>query len=470
MSLSLKIYHKLPAWSQSLAASLRGYYLSSWRYDKRTEKLVEAALERDCWSAKEWRDFRENRLEFILNRAATEVPFYREQWAERRRSGDKSSWEMLENWAILEKQTLRTRATEFVADDCRREKMYHEHTSGTTGTSLNLWSSAETVKLWYALFEARCRRWYGVSRRDRWAILGGQLIVPVSTRKPPFWVWNAGMNQLYLSSYHLAPDLINHYLDAIAKYRVTYILGYSSALYALAQEVLRQKRKDVQLKVAMTNAEPLFDYQRETISEAFNCPVRETYGMAEVVAAASDCDRGRLHQWLDTGVIETDSTDKSQTEDFICTGLINADMPLIRYRVGDCGSFSDQQCDCGRTLPLIEKIEGRSDDLLYTTDGRRVGRLDPVFKNDLPVNEAQIIQKSLKQIVVRLVPADGFNQQAAKNLADRIRERMGDVEVIFETVTEIPRTERGKFRAVICNLSADERLTLKNQGENLCVE
>lgn len=459
MSVSLKIYHKMPAWSRTVAASLRGYYLNSWRYDKNTEKLVEEVLERDFWSEKEWREWRENRLSLILNRAAAQVPFYREQWAKRRQNGDNASWEYLENWQILEKQTLRERSAEFVADGCRREKMYHEHTSGTTGTSLNLWSTAETVKLWYALFEARCRRWYGVSRRDRWAILGGQLIVPAQNRKPPFWVWNAGLNQLYLSSYHLAPDLINHYLDAIAKYRVSYILGYSSALYALAQEVLRANRKDIQLKVAISNAEPLFDYQRETISEAFNCPVRETYGMAEIVAAASDCEMGRLHQWSDVGIIESNLSDKISAEDFICTGLINADMPLVRYRVGDCGSFSAEKCVCGRTLPLIEKIEGRSDDVLYTTDGRRIGRLDPVFKNDLPVKEAQIIQKSLKKIVVRIIPADNFDQKSAKDLSDRIRERMGDVEVILETVTEIPRTERGKFRAVICELPINERTT-----------
>lgn len=457
MSLSMRIYHKMPAWSRNFAASLRGYYLSSWRYDKHTEKLVEEALERDFWSEKQWRDFRENRLSFVLNRAATQVPFYRELWSERRRKGDQSSWENLENWQILEKQTLREHAAKFVADDCRREKMFHDHTSGTTGTSLNLWSTAETVKFWYALFEARSRRWYGVSRRDHWAILGGQLVVPVSNRKPPFWVWNAGLNQLYLSSYHLAPDLIKHYIDAIAKYRVSYILGYSSALYTLAQEIIRQKRNDIRLAVVITNAEPLFGFQRETISEAFHCPVRETYGMAEIVTAAGDCEQGRLHQWLDVGIIERKSAEKNGAEDFICTGLINADMPLIRYRVGDCGSFSDDECACGRTLPLIEKIEGRSDDILLTADGRRVGRLDPIFKNDLPVKEAQIIQKSLKKIVVRIVPFDEFNRQTQESLSKEIRQRLGDVEVILETVKEIPRTERGKFRAVICELPLSER-------------
>ena len=89
MSISLQIYHKLPPWARSFAASLRGFYLNSWRYDANTEKLVEEILERDYWGEKQWKNWQENRLSFILNRAATKVPFYREQWAERRRNGDK---------------------------------------------------------------------------------------------------------------------------------------------------------------------------------------------------------------------------------------------------------------------------------------------------------------------------------------------------------------------------------------------
>jgi phenylacetate-CoA ligase len=71
MSISLQIYHKMPGWSRTLAASLRGYYLNSWRYDKHTETLVEEALERDFWSAEQWREWQEKRLSFILQLAAS---------------------------------------------------------------------------------------------------------------------------------------------------------------------------------------------------------------------------------------------------------------------------------------------------------------------------------------------------------------------------------------------------------------
>lgn len=466
MSRLLKIYHRLPSWSRSFAASFHGYYLNSWRYDAQTEKLVEETLERDYWSKKEWDEWQSRRLVFILQRAATKVPYYRQQWAERRRNGDKSSWDYLENWTILEKLTLRARGAEFVADDCQISKMYCDHTSGTTGTSLNLWLTAQTVKHWYAMFEARWRRWYGISRQDRWAILGGQLVTPIRQRKPPFWVWNAGLNQLYMSSYHLSPELTKYYVEALVKHRVKYVWGYSSALYSLAQEIVRQGRKDIRMEVAVTNAEPLFDYQREIIAAGFNCPVRETYGMAEMVAAASECSHNRLHQWLDAGIIETNrqSNQSTQFADFICTGLVNSDMPLIRYRVGDCGSLSGEKCDCGKTLPLFEKIEGRVDDMLLTKDGRQVGRLDPVFKSDLPIIEAQIIQQTLEDILVRYVPDLDFTRQTADVLSERIRERLGDVKLTFEEVSEIPRTSNGKFRAVICNLSDEERATVNRRN------
>ena len=212
----LDLYHNLPGPVRSIAASLRGYYLRSWRYNQKTARAAEEALEREQWSDGRWDSWQKNRLSFVLHRAATRVPYYREYWANRRRRGDLASWEYLENWPILEKEHVRDNPSAFMADDCDIRRMFREHTSGTTGKPLNLWWSMETVREWYALVEARCRYWNGVSRHNRWGMIGGQLVTPVSQRDPPFWVWNKGLNQLYMSSYHLAPDLLGSYLDAMS--------------------------------------------------------------------------------------------------------------------------------------------------------------------------------------------------------------------------------------------------------------
>jgi phenylacetate-CoA ligase len=455
----LKFYYYMPPFFRSIFASLHGFYLKSWRYNSKTEEFIEATLEREHWSSKQWKLWRENQLSLVLHRAATQVPYYREQWARRRRHGDRASWEYLENWPILDKETVQQNSTAFVADDCNINNMYCDHTSGTTGKPLEIWIDRKTVQVWYAIFEARCRRWHGVSRHDRWAILGGRLIAQVNLRKPPFWIWNAGLNQLYMSSYHLSPDLIIYYLDALKHYNIKYILGYTSSLYALAQVVLERRRTDLKMAVVITNAEPVYKYQKNLIARAFQCQVRETYGMAEIVAAACECKSDQLHLWPEIGWVEVMDEDQPVAHgfsgEFVSTGLLNIDMPLIRYRTGDRGikATLNKSCDCGRNLPLLSSIEGRVDDILYTTDDRYIGRLDPVFKANLPIREAQIIQEALDRIRVRYVPAPGFTPESGRSIVRRLHERLGIVQVLLEQVDEVPREANGKFRAVISRLT-----------------
>jgi phenylacetate-CoA ligase len=81
-----------------------------------------------------------------------------------------------------------------------------------------------------------------------------------------------------------------------------------------------------------------------------------------------------------------------------------------------------------------------------------VGRLDPIFKADLPVVEAQIIQESLEHIRILVVPSAGFDDDVQAGLRQRVRDRLGKVSVSIETVTQIPRQANGKFRAVISRL------------------
>ena len=80
----------------------------------------------------------------------------------------------LQDWSILGKEELRRYPRDFVADDCDPRRLYRDRTSGTTGTPLEIFQSRRTLLGWYALMEARLRRWNGVRRSDRWAILGGR--------------------------------------------------------------------------------------------------------------------------------------------------------------------------------------------------------------------------------------------------------------------------------------------------------
>lgn len=97
----LRLYHALPAPLRTVAATARGLRLRWWRYGSESERLVEEALDRERWPTERMKSWQDERLAYVLHRASKLVPFYREQWSERRRRGDRLSPEYLEHWPLL---------------------------------------------------------------------------------------------------------------------------------------------------------------------------------------------------------------------------------------------------------------------------------------------------------------------------------------------------------------------------------
>ena len=94
-------------------------------------------------------------------------------------------------------------------------------------------------------------------------------------------------------------------------------------------------------------------------------------------------------------------------------------------------------------------VDGRIEDFVVTPDGCWIGRLDHIFKEQLDVAEAQIVQDDVDAIEVRVVPRPSFDDRPREGLVKEIRSRLGDViRIEIKLVEEIPREGNGKFRAV----------------------
>jgi phenylacetate-CoA ligase len=116
----------------------------------------------------------------------------------------------------------------------------------------------------------------------------------------------------------------------------------------------------------------------------------------------------------------------------------------------------DVPCACGRPLPSIAGLDGRTNDLLLTRDGRRVAWVNPVFYG-LPVRQGQIVQESFDLVRVRYAPAPGFTPETGTTITQRLHERLGPITVVLDEVADIPRGANGKFRAVVCAIPPAER-------------
>ena len=447
----IAIYQQLPNFIKSLLASFYGMRLQKRRTYLR-ETFEEIFKERASWTQAEYLYWQKNAVTEMLVYAAQKVPYYRNYWTGK----DQSNIGDINAWPILDKDIVRNHPTQFISDDFNIKDLSVMHTSGTSGKPMTIYLSKESFGLWYALYDLRIKKENGVDPfKDAYGTFAGQLICAQNQSKPPFWVHNQLGKQVYFSSYHLNENNIQSYVKAMVDYKLTYLMGYTSALHSV---VVLAKAKNIELpklKLVITNAEPLFDHQRELISAAFQCPVVQTYSGCEYAFGGTEDLQKNMWLWPESGLLEVLTVDGNIQPygqgAFLATGLVNKAMPLIRYKIGDTGTIEDPEItkSIGNMLRLTS-IDGRTDDLIKTPDGRLVGRLDPVFKADFAIKEAQIIQEKLTFIIIKVVEDKNFNDAQKQELIARLKDRVGDaIEIQYQSVDSIARNANGKFKAVI---------------------
>lgn len=455
----VKLFQRMPGFLKTMIASARGYQLKALRSSNRKAYLEDISI-KDKWSKEQIHAFQQQKLKETLEYAINHVPFYREMWKSIKQNYPDKNPLDINNWPVLEKDTIRNNPELFISDEVKKSELTHMPTSGTSGKPMNFWLSQFTLSYWYAMYEHRIKVWNGVSDKDRWANIGGQLICAINQKKPPFWTWNFGMKQLYLSSYHITPENVPSYIEALKKYKITYLLGYVSSIYNLANEGLKQGLKLPKFKVVITNAEPLYAHQKETIEKAFSCVAIETFSACEFSFGSNQNMEGHMYIWPEAGFVEVldenGNIKPSGKGQLIITGFLNKAMPLIRYKLGDTATLNTGQKG-SLNYDYFEEITGRTDDMVVTIDGKFVGRLDPVFKSNINIKESQIIQEDYSKFTIKLVPDKGFSEKDIDSITERLKDRVGkEIEVNFEIIDQIPRGANGKFKAVVSKIKSSQ--------------
>lgn len=454
------LYQKLPVWAQHGLVSAYGLYWYWLRFGGGYRNALGEYLERERLTRDEWRIWQRERLKDLLGSSVHHVDYYRQHWSSSEKKAAMAG--RLEELSLLEKDAVRAAPRAFLRAGIRRPLVFH--TSGSTGTPVaSLWTVGE-LRHSMAVREARSAYWAGVSFRQPRATFSGRLIESGPSSTGPFYRINAVEKQVYFSAFHLRPDTARHYIEALGKHNVQWLTGYAVSYYLLAKFILDQGLKVPALKAVVTTSEKVTDEMRQVMESAYGCRVYEEYSAVENVLFASECERRRLHVSPDIGLVEIlrpDGTpcDPGETGEVIATGLMRWSQPLVRYRLGDLASWDDAPCQCGRQMPVIKEVVGRTEDVVIGADGRQLVRFHGIFVNQPQVREGQIIQETLGRFRVKIVPANGFSDAVVADITHRMQQRLGtQIEVIVEQVAEIPRTKAGKFQAVVSLLNSQTEL------------
>jgi len=439
-----KIFHYMVNTSikSLLGLPYRGYVKRSWQLDRANYLRLQQKL-----------------FEKMYAHAIKNVPYYRgKKELYPVYQGNEPYHEFIKRLPIITKETLRDNNECFVSRKKRRWCTTHT-TSGTSGTPITLYGTPFERALSYAITHDWYRKLIVNNKYYKLISLSG-FMTPVHEGE---LYWSAfGGKSTFLNIYGLKEANADRLLDLIQRDKNILFFGYASALAELARVVKGRLDMEKNNYVAVSTSE-ILTLQHRSVIEANLCrKVYDQYGSQEGCHLILECDEGKMHVHPYVGVVEILNDDnstcqKGQLGRVIVTGF-KSSMPLIRYEIGDMAIALDETCSCGLSWPTIGSIEGRSEDLVLTADGRRIGYLNfHSTKNLKGIAESQLIQNGYYSFTFKIVLMPDFmNDKNAIHLNEllilsQLKTRIGyDIDVAFEYLERIPREGgRNKFKSVI---------------------
>lgn len=338
------------------------------------------------------------------------------------------------------------------------------NTGGSSGEPLVFFIGKERIAHDVAA-KWRATRWWGVDIGDPEIVVWGSPI-ELGAQDRVRGLRDGLLRTRLLPAFELSPQNLTRFAAEIRRFRPRMLFGYPSSLALIAAhaEQSGMRLDDLDIRVAFVTSERLYDHQRERIERIFGCPVANGYGGRDAGFIAHACPEGRLHITAEDIVVEIVDSEGNpvppgESGEVVVTHLATADFPFIRYRTGDVGALDPEPCPCGRGLPVLGRLDGRSTDFIVAADGTVMHGLALIYVlRDIPViDEFKIVQESLTRTRVLLTSAEPPPQSLVAEIGAQFQRRLGaGVEITVERVADIPREPSGKYRYVVSRVPASQ--------------
>ena len=396
------------------------------------------------------RRIQEKKLKRLINHAYQRVPYYKELFdSQKIDPRDIRNTDDLQSLPVTSKKILSDlKLNEKIAKGINLRRCKSTSTSGTIGIPLKIYSTRCDSTLmnlsWArAYLNSGMKPWYKTM-----AFIGHQ-----NVKEKKSWYEYLGIWRRKEISAWNDPEF---WIKEIKKWKPHVMLGYVMTLKLLAEAVQKYQIKDVSPKIIFHSSALLDDFSRQFLKSVFRTKIIDVYGSDEGGCIAWECkDCSGYHICADMLIVEVlkngAPASSGEAGEVVLTNLHSYAMPFIRYRQEDVAALSIKQPVCGRNLPLLENIQGRTDDFIILKNGQKISPhpfyhcIDPV----IGVRRWKIYQERIDKITVELETGKEFdnnNYQIVKNNLEKLVK--GELEIEIIKVDSIPIDPSLKFRAV----------------------
>jgi phenylacetate-CoA ligase len=420
---------------------------------------LQADLQRSQYEASDvLRDRQWSAVQALIAHCQESVPFYREKFAKLGVDAEEiRSWRDFQSLPLLQKEDLRERGGDLLRDGATRETLFHKRTGGSTGVPVHVYWDATAHRFKRALVK-RHDAWVGYELGTKLAALWGDTdrAYPLKTRL----FKRLCERTIYLDTLKMDEAYLAAFVERLRAYRPSILMGHAHSLAFFTEFLLSSSADDIQFSGIISTAETLAAGERELIESRFGKVLFDRYGCEELSLIASECEsHDGLHIASEGVYVEILGGDENTPGRVVVTDLVNRGMPLLRYEVGDLATVARGECPCGRGLPRLRRVFGRTSDILFAPDGRKISGVSilDTFMIHIPgVRQAQIVQDLIDHITIRVVEDMDFGEASRRRLRETVAKVFGPAmrhDVV--TVDAIAPTARGKFQFTICEIDPD---------------
>ncbi len=414
-------------------------------------------LEESQWfSPADLRDLQRTKLAALLRHADAHTAFYRHRFRE---AGidldDRDALASLRRLPLLEKSTIRRSSDEMVWH-AAPGGVFEYHTGGSTGEPLTFYFDRRRQGYDQAA-RIRTHRWFGVDVGDRELYLWGSPVEHDRTDRLKR-LRDTLVNQRLLNAFNMSPDRMDAYLDLMNRFRPSCLFGYPSSVALLIDHARSRKRSiDTRnLKAVFVTGEVCYAHDRQAISAYLNVPIADCYGSREAGFIAHQCPEGNMHLTAENVIVEIIRDGRpvpiGEEGEIVVTHLDVYAMPFIRYRTGDLGRLKVGRCRCGRGLPMMDVVAGRTTDFLYFPDGAIKHALSIVYplRTMNGVRRFRVSQDADYSVAIDIVRDEGASGVTKAAVARAVRPVLnGQIAVNVRLVDHLVTDDSGKFRYVV---------------------
>lgn len=440
MQLKQSIYFHSPIFIQNILTTIYGRVLYQERYGSVYQKRFQELKEKEQFRVNAEKE-QLNRLNQFLTFCYDYSTYYKELFDGARISLPFQQLEELKQIPVLSKELLRTRNADIHA---KVRAPILGKTGGTTGKSIQVHYTKDDMQVRMAHLDYF--KWtHGIERGMRRASFTGQVLAATNQKSPVYWRMNKTINQMLFTIKNINPQTVASYIEQLNRFDPESIDGLPSGMI----EVARHAKKygipcTFRPKAIFPTAEMMTAEERKLIEEVFHAPIFDQYASSEGAPIVAECRFGKKHLHYEMGIIEVEADGQILVTSFDTHGT-----PLVRYRVGDRMTLSEETCQCGHAGPIIASIDGRGRSFIQLKDGHRIfeGELAGIvraFPNC--IERVQYIQADEKEVVMLYVPDERcFKEEHEKELYFVLQRLFGgQMEVLLRAVPEIPKEISGK--------------------------